>query len=738
MQSLARSAPYRGAALAALLALAAPAAAQAPRAPAPLPPLLAPHGAPFTLEQIESAPFPQELVASPSGDRVAWVFNERGVRNVYAAEAPAWKARRLTPYTADDGQELTNLAFSSDGHTVVYVRGGDHDSNWPAEGSLAPDPTSSPQQPKVQIWAVSADDATGAPAAPKLLADGDAPVVSSKGVVAFIRDRQIWTVPVDGSAPAKRLFFARGDSRSPVWSPDGSRLAFVSDRGDHAFIAVYADSTTPLVYLAPGTSRDGMPRWSPDGSRIAFVRTAGQGGAPDSALVLHPQPWAIWTADSRTGEGRQVWAAPATLRGSVPRTEGGPNLKWAAGNRLVFLADLDGWPHLYSISVEGGEPTLLTPERGMAEYIELSHDGRFLVFAGNMGTGRDDIDRRHIFRVAVDRPGATNLTPGDGVEWTPVLTADDRSIAFIAAGTKAPPLPAVMPAAGGSHVAIGAELVPADFPVAGMVVPRAVVFRAADGTEVHGQLFEAAGKAGRKPAVVFVHGGPPRQMLLGWHYMDYYSNGYAVNQYLASKGYVVLSVNYRLGIGYGHEFHHPAHASAQGASEYLDVKAGGEYLAALPQVDSKRIGIWGGSYGGFLTAMALAKNSDLFAAGVDLHGVHDWTAERARGILGEDPIHAAPDAKAAFDTAWASSPDAHIDTWKSPVLLIQGDDDRNVRFHQTVDLARRLAKQGVPYEELVIPDEIHGFLRHASWMKADSATAAFFDKQFGAQKAAPR
>ena len=721
---------------AATLLPAVPLAAQAPRSPLPL---LPPHASPFTLAQIEAAPFPLELVASPAGDRVAWVFNERGVRNVYVADGPGWQARRLTPYTADDGQELTNLAFSSDGRTVVYVRGGDHDSNWPAEGNLAPDPASSPEQPKVQIWAVSAEPVAGAaPAAPRLLADGDQPVVSKRGVVAFLKDRAVWTVPVDGSAPAKRLFFARGDSRSPVWSPDGARLAFVTDRGDHAFVAVYADSTTPLLYLAPSTSRDFMPRWSPDGSRIAFVRTAGSGGAPDSILVLHPQPWSIWVADSRTGEGRQVWASPVTLRGSVPRTDGGANLDWGAGDRLVFLADLDGWPHLYSLPAAGGEPTLLTPARGMAEYISLSPDRRFLVFAGNMGTAKDDIDRRHIFRVAVDRPGATDLTPGDGVEWTPVVTSDNRSIAFIAAGAKASPLPAVMPVAGGAHVAIGAERVPADFPVAGMVVPRAVVFHASDGTEVHGQLFEAAGRAGRKPAVVFVHGGPPRQMLLGWHPMDYYSNSYAVNQYLASKGYVVLSVNYRLGIGYGHEFHHPAHAGPQGASEYLDVQAGGEYLRALPQVDPARIGIWGGSYGGFLTAMALAKNSDVFAAGVDLHGVHDWTAERARGILGEDPIHAAPDAKAAFDTAWASSPDAHIATWKSPVLLIQGDDDRNVRFHQTVDLARRLEEAGVPHEVMVIPDEIHGFLRHASWLEADSATAAFFDREFGGMKAAPR
>jgi len=219
-------------------------------------------------------------------------------------------------------------------------------------------------------------------------------------------------------------------------------------------------------------------------------------------------------------------------------------------------------------------------------------------------------------------------------------------------------------------------------------------------------------------------------MLLGWHYMDYYSNAYAVNQFLANHGYVVLSVNYRLGIGYGHNFHHPEHAGASGASEYQDVKAGGEYLRSLANVDAKRIGIWGGSYGGYLTALALAHNSDIFKAGVDMHGVHNWISER-RGLVNDQLRYEKSDIKKAIDVAWTSSPVSAISTWKSPVLLIQGDDDRNVYFHETVDLARRLSAAGIPFDEMVLPDEIHGFLRHQSWLSADSATVEYFNRQFG-------
>jgi dipeptidyl aminopeptidase/acylaminoacyl peptidase len=243
---------------------------------------------------------------------------------------------------------------------------------------------------------------------------------------------------------------------------------------------------------------------------------------------------------------------------------------------------------------------------------------------------------------------------------------------------------------------------------------------------VHGQLFEQAGGAAKKPAVVFVHGGPPRQMLLGWHYSDYYSNAYAVNQYLASRGVVVLSVNYRLGIGYGYEFHRPDSAGADGAAEYRDVKAAAEYLRTLPQVDGARIGIYGGSYGGYLTALALARNSDLFAAGVDIHGVHDWSRYV---IASRERYEQSPDADRALEVAFQSSPVAAMATWRSPVLVIHADDDRNVRFNQSTDLVRRLADRGIPHETLVITDDTHHFMRFAHVVTVDSAAAEYLGRK---------
>lgn len=679
----------------------------------------------FTLEQVKSYPFPNELTAAATGGRIAWALNEQGRRNIWVADAPDYKARQLTHYNMDDGQELTSVQISADGKYVVYVRGGDHSGNW--ELSSPVNPIQSPIPFKTQIWSVPFDGGE-----PKALAEADDPAVSPRGDrVAFVKDRQIWIVPIDGASPAKKFVTVKGELGDPVWSPDGSRLAFTDNRTDHQLIGIYANDSTPVLWMAPSTSRDSYARWSRDGMRIAFVRTPGRGGFADSLLVDRRRPWEIWTADAMTGAGQLLWKSPATLRGSYPSTEGGANLDWAAGDRVVFLSEMDGWPHLYSIPLTGGAPTLLTPGGYMAEYIRMSGDGRWLVFAANAGKDSNDIDRRHVVKAATDKMNVTVMTPGSNLEWKPVVTGDGNRIAFIGATPQRPPLPAVMPIGGGAVTWIGEDRIPANFPTRDLVIPKKVVFHAADGLEIHGQLFEKSGGASKKPAIVYVHGGPPRQMLLGWHYSDYYSNAYALNQYLASLGYVVMTVNYRLGIGYGRDFQHPRHSGESGASEYLDVKAAGDYLRSLPQVDGKRIGIYGGSYGGFLTAMALARNSDLFAAGADLHGVHDWTAERAQGLLTRNRYEQPADVDSALSLAFHSSPVSFMQTWKSPVILIHGDDDRNVRFSQTVDLARRLSAIGVEYEELVIPDDTHHMMRHANWVRVDSAAADFLGRKLG-------
>ncbi|QIP14862.1 S9 family peptidase [Spirosoma aureum] len=676
----------------------------------------------FSLEAIKSYPFPSDLTSSAEGSRIAWALNEQGKRNVYVAQGPDFTPRKLTNYTEDDGQEITSLSISDDGQWVVYVRGGDHGSNW--DDDVAVNTTSSPIPPKVQIWSVPFAGGES-----KAIAEGDEPLLSPKSDrIAFIKGGQVWIAPTNGATAAKALFNARGTNGSIEWSPDGSKLAFVCDRKDHAFVGVFTNETTPITWIAPSFSRDRSPRWSPDGRKIVFARTPGAGGAPDSVLTRKHQAWSIWTADAVSGTATQIWQAPKTLAGSVPSTHGGFNLHWAANDRIVYLSYQDGWPHLYSIASAGGNPLLLTSAPFMAEHITLSHDRKWLIFSGNTGPDKLDIDRRHVVRVPVDKAEMEVLTPGAGLEWMPVITGDGSTVAMFSATTQRPPLPTVMAFTKGTPKVLGQNFIPASFPQTQLVTPKQVTFKSPDGMTVHGQLFEPAGGAAKKPALIYVHGGPPRQMLLGWNYSDYYANSYALNQYLASQGFVVLSVNYRLGIGYGYDFHQPANGGATGASEYQDVRAAAIWLTEQPQVDAAKIGIYGGSYGGYLTALALARDSKLFAAGVDIHGVHDWSQQRF-GIGPSDRIEKIPDADKAAKVVFESSPISSISNWTSPVLIIHGDDDRNVRFNQSTDLVRRLEAKGVSMETLVIPDDTHHWMKHTNALKMGNATADYFKRK---------
>ena len=220
---------------------------------------------------------------------------------------------------------------------------------------------------------------------------------------------------------------------------------------------------------------------------------------------------------------------------------------------------------------------------------------------------------------------------------------------------------------------------------------------------------------------MFVHGGPARQMLPAYHYMQFYHWAYAINEWLASQGYVVMSINYRSGIGYGRSFRTAPGTEARGNSEYQDIVAGARYLQSRPDVDPKRIGIYGLSYGGLLTAQALARNSDTFAAGVDYAGVHLYGSSL-------DPN----------DLSYQSSAISQIDKWKSPVLLIQGDDDRNVNFAQTVGLVQLLRQRDVYHELIVFPDDVHDSLLHSRWLYLLGRMDTFLQKFLGENALASR
>ncbi len=661
-----------------------------------------------TIAQILSAPFASDLVAAPTGERIAWLLNVEGKRNVWVAEGPNFKARQLTRYDKDEGQEITNLSFTPDGKWLVYVRGGD-----PNQAGEIPNPTNERGGAEQTIYAAAWDDGRVIK-----LADGSDPVLSPVSHdVIFSNRGLLWLNTINPNdkeliKKAQPLFIARGNNYSPQWSPDGKRLAFISARGDHSFIGVLDPASEAIKYLAPSIDRDSAPRWSLNGKRIAFVRQPTRGTKRPSMMEETPDPWAIWVADVESGKAREVWRSGTKLEDSPPRMAGANLLQWAAEDRLVFQSEQDGWQHLYSIPANGGEAKLLTPGNYEIEDMTLTPDKKSIVFSAN----KNNLDSRDLWRVAVAGGNVEAITTNDNLEWNPVVLSNGK-LAYLGSEARKSGAPYVH--ANLTATAVAMEVAPAS--ATQLVTPQAVVFKAADGLEIHGQLFlpPNAKASDKLPAVIFSHGGPTRQMWLGWHSMYYYHQTYGGNQYLASKGYAVLSVNYRGGIGYGRAFREAPKRGMRGAAEYQDIVAAAQYLRGRNDVDANRIGLWGGSYGGFLTALGLARNSDLFAAGVDIHGVHDWT-QRLSAAGGGD--------RDAMKIALEASPLGSAEKWRAPVLFIHGDDDRSVAFAQTTELARRLRELKMPFEQIVIPGEAHDFLLHRTWVEVFTATAEFFDR----------
>lgn len=673
---------------------------------------IAAQDATITIDQILSAPFPSEMVASPVDGKVAWVFNEQGARNIWVAEGPDYVGRRLTAYTEDDGQELGSLLWTGDGLTLVYVRGGS-----PNGKGEFPNPTSGASGASQAIWRI---DLSGGEA--RHVATGSGPTIAPDGRgIAYLNRNQIWTMSLRGRTKPKLLFKGRGTLSNLRSSPDGNRVAFVSGRGDTSFVGVVEVTTQRVTWMGPSVDRDRSPVWSPDGLHVAFVRHPTP--APDFAFEPRRvgEPWSIHVADVATGASREVWRAAEGV-GSVWRgVEAKDQLLWCADDNLVFPWEPEGWTHLYSVSASGGNARLLTPGAFEVEHVGKSLDGESIYYSSN----QDDIERRHLWRVGVAAGDVLAVTSGDGIEWTPAPLSDGRGVAYLRSDAALPARPAIM-LDGGSPRDLARDALPEDFPADRMVQPIAVEFAAEDGVVVRGQLFmpkEIRGD-GQHPAAIFMHGGSRRQMLLGWHYGDYYHNAYGMNQYLAAKGYVVLALNYRSGTGYGMEFREALNYGATGASEFQDVLAAGKYLQERPEVDRDRIGLWGGSYGGFLTAMGLSRASDMFAVGVDIHGVHNWNVVIKNFVPSYDTLRNPERARIALE----SSPISYVSTWRSPVMLIHGDDDRNVPFSESTTLVEALRKYDVLFEQLVFPDEVHGFLLHSNWKKAFAATSDFLHR----------
>ncbi|MCS5491280.1 S9 family peptidase [Algoriphagus limi] len=658
-----------------------------------------------------AAPFPTDLIASPDGKAVAWVFNSEGERNIFFAKAPDFKAESLTSYEGDIGIGIGSLTFSPDGRYLVYVRGNSKNS-----AGEAANPAQLQENTDFKIHLINLQNGEE-----KLLSEGSGPVFSPDSkLLIFRKGRDLHQLEIGSENASSKVFQARGSIGSYAFSPDGKWISFVSNRGDHSYIGLWNREKKTLSYPETSLDHDRYPAWSPDGKKLAYLRIPNVNNKLPFTSHKEANPWSIRILSIETMEASEVWRADPGKGSVVVRDipAESDRIWWTPSGSLVFPWEKNGWVQLYAVNPSNGEVQHLTKGQGFVEKVNTSFTKNELLITSNIG----DIERRKIYRLDLTSYNLEDLTEKGNINWTPVRI--ENGIAYLSANATRPAWPVIRYY--NQNNLLAEELFPENFPK-NLVTPIGLDIQASDGFKSRAQLFLPPNHDPNKqyPAVIFLHGGSRRQMLLGFNYSQYYSNAYALQQYFAANGFIALTLNYRSGIGYGMDFREEENYGAGGASEVLDLLAAADYLATRPDVDAGKIIPWGGSYGGFLTAHGLAQAPEKFLAGVDIHGVHNWNQDIPVFAPWYEPEKFPEMAELAFQ----SSPMAYVENWEDPVLLIHGDDDRNVLFSESVELAEVLGKQGVTVEQLVFPDEVHSFILHRNWVKAYEAAIEFIQRQ---------
>ncbi len=686
-------------------------------------------------------------------NREGWSPNPTADPNGY--EHAIWAARTNAPGSAWRVVDASNPELAPDGSAILFVKNGQI-----FRAKLTPVKPASEvdrgEKAFITEWGVQSS--------PKYSPDGKKiAFVSTRTDHSFICIYDVASRKVTYMSPSVDF-----DSM-PMWTADSKHVVFLrrpglpfgqqSQQGTGAMGLPNGPAFQPPAAAAGAAAAQGGRggRGTRGGNGAAAGNAGAQGaargaqGAAAPAAPVNNSPGlmtatfrggytlGIYKADVATGEAEEIWH---NQKGDTVV----PNILSAhlAGNYLVFPAlqfggrggggggfgrggaqsgapqpqppagqKQDEWERYYSLDITSpsARPVLLTTTDGLIENqtsIAFSADEKTFFYC----TNANDIERRHIWTVPVSGGTPEQITTGEGVETYPAPLASGKYLATLSASWKMPQSVGVWKTGAKEQKIVFPTSMPG-FPIEQHVKPEIVITKAQDGLEIHNQLFLPPDlKPGEKrPAIVFVHGGPVRQMMPAYHYMQFYHWAYGINQWLANQGYIVMSINYRSGVGYGRSFRNAPNVGQAGNAEYQDVVAGGKYLQSRPDVDPNRVGIWGLSYGGLLTSQALARNSDIFKAGVDLAGVHLWGSSL-------DPE----------SVSYKSSTIGAIDGWKSPVLLIQGDDDRNVAFQQMTGLVQLLRARDVYYELIVFPDDVHESLLHSRWLYTLGRMETFLHK----------
>jgi dipeptidyl aminopeptidase/acylaminoacyl peptidase len=664
----------------------------------------------LTIDSLIKIKHPSNPVVSPDGQSVVFLWDQGGVGNLYVAKRSGAGAapKKITSFESGD---VAEAFWSRDWKRVFFPHDG---ALWETDvASAAAHPVKSLEGVKANGYALSPDG----------------------GSVAFVsRGASGADLYVQNLSGGSKTKVAHHDVSigAVSWSPDGKHLLYSGGAKTIRHEEAPEYSGAKIIYTI--SERVPGSLFVAPVSGGAAVTLQGQGGAGKWVDNVHVafdrvskdfKKRTIYLADIGSGSSHvlhedidpKFWSMPG---GNGEGSQASPDGKW-----ICFLSDRDGWDHLYVMPAAGGAPVQLTSGHFEAWRPVWAPDSKHIAFDANSEAHPGD---RHLFVVSVDQPkqAPRPLTTGSGTNTAPVWTADGKGLVYQHTDThNSADLFALDVSAPNSPRRLS-DSMPAGIDRAAFIEPQFVHYPGADGKPVPGWLFLPKGmdKTKKHPVIVWIHGDGINQNYNGWHVQRNYAVYYSFHQYLLQQGYIVFAPDYRGSIGYGRDWRQGVHMDV-GGKDAKDAWLAGNYLKTLPYVDASRMGVWGLSYGGFFTLIAVTDQPTLFRAAVDVAGVVDyrmyysdpyhgaWTASRI-GTPDENPK--------VYDGA---SPISHIDRLQHPLLVLHGTADINVPYLESVRLVDEVLKhdKGSLVQFMMYPGEFHYFTRTAvlrdAWRRVD-------------------
>jgi dipeptidyl aminopeptidase/acylaminoacyl peptidase len=674
----------------------------------------------LSIDQLVEIRHPSNPVWSPDGRVVAFIWDRAGVSNLFVSDVGGGTPKALTTFT--DGTVGAPFWIGTGPAARVYfAREGDLWAAAPDGGAAG------------RIWTTSTPESDIAPSP-----DGRR--------VAFVRAAEggkgadLW-VRTLGSTDERRLAHDDSSILAVSWSPDAAHLGYSAgarsirheqtpEYSGAKLIFTITERTPSQAFVVPAAGGKATPIGPPFGGPLRWIdarRVVFDRQSPDYKRRT------IFTADIATGAPRLLREDVDEKFWSIPGNTGAAAQPSPDGKWIAFLSDRDGWDHLYVMPSAGGDAVQVTKGKFEAWRPVWSRDGSKIAFDANGegAPGTRHLGVAEISGTTTPQAKVTMITGGRGTNVSPEWSPDGSRLAYQHTDTRNSADIFVVEARPGATAVRLGDSMPTGVDRSRFVEPELVSYPGPDGQSVPAWLFVPKGldRTKKHPAIVWIHGDGVNQNYDGWHVQRNYAVYYSFHQYLLEQGYVVIAPDYRGSIGYGKAWRQGVHMDV-GGRDAKDAWMAGSYLKTLPYVDGDRMGVWGLSYGGFFTLIAMTDQPSLFRAGVDVAGVVDYA------MYYEDPYHGGWTASRIGTPEQnpgvyaQASPFSHVDRLARPLLVLHGTSDVNVPYLHSVRLADELLKKGKGelFDFVTYPGEFHYFTRAHVLKDAWTRVDRFFAK----------